>query len=131
MDLLFYRYRHLTVLLVAIVAQLGLLAFQVRNDQDIRLIRVWSVSAVTPLARVLESARTGSSSFIDDYFLLVDVRQENKKLKSDLETTLLENQRMRAELETAQRAEARGPAVAGILHADRREGIRRHECAGT
>ncbi|MFM2124691.1 MAG: hypothetical protein RL328_1142 [Acidobacteriota bacterium] len=106
MDLLFYRYRHLTVLLVAIIAQLGLLAFQVRNNQDVRLIRVWSVSAVTPLARVLESARTGSSSFIDDYFLLVDVRQENKKLKSDLETTLLENQRMRAELETAQRAEA-------------------------
>ena len=106
MDLLFYRYRHLTVLLVAIVAQLGLLAFQVRNDQDVRLIRVWSVSAVTPLARVLESARTGSSSFIDDYFLLLDVRQENKRLKTDLETTLLENQRMRAELETAQRAEA-------------------------
>ncbi|MEI9812446.1 MAG: hypothetical protein WDO18_07105 [Acidobacteriota bacterium] len=42
MDLLFYRYRHLTVLLVVIVAQLGLLAFQVRNDQDVRLIRVWA-----------------------------------------------------------------------------------------
>lgn len=106
MDLLFYRYRHLTVLLVAIVAQLALLAFQVRNDQDVRLIRVWSVSAVTPIARILEFARTGSSSFIDDYFLLVDVRQENKRLKSDLDNAMLENQRMKAELETAQRAEA-------------------------
>ncbi len=106
MDLLFYRYRHLTVLLVVILAQLGLLAFQVRNDQDVRLIRVWSVGAVSPLARVLEFARTGGSGFIDDYFLLVDVRQENKKLRDDLDATLLENQRIKAELETAQRAEA-------------------------
>ena len=106
MDLLLYRYRHLTVLLVAIVAQLGLLAFQVRNNQDIRLIRVWAVTAVTPLARVLEFSRTGTSSFIDDYFLLLNTRTENKRLQTELNATLLENQRMRAELETAQRAEA-------------------------
>lgn len=106
MDLLFYRYRHLTVLLVAIVAQLGLLAYQVRNDQDVRLIRVWAVTAVTPLARVLESVRGGSSNFIDDYVLLLGVREENKRLKADLEKTQLENHRMRSDLETADRAQA-------------------------
>jgi len=105
MDLLFYRYRHLMVLLVAIVAQLGLLAFQVRNDQDIRLIRVWAVSAVTPLARVLEFGRSGTSNFIDDYFLLLNVREENKRLQETLNAARLENQQMRAELGTAQRAE--------------------------
>ena len=104
MDLLLYRYRHLTVLLVAIVAQLGLLAYQVRNNQDVRLIRVWSVSAVTPLARVLEAGRSGSSNFIDDYFLLLTVRDENKRLQASLSAAQLENQRMRAELGTAQRA---------------------------
>jgi rod shape-determining protein MreC len=106
MDLLFYRYRHLTVLLVVVVAQLGLLAYQVRNNQDVRLIRVWAVSAVTPLARVLEVGRSGTSNFIDDYFLLLNVRQENEQLRKSLGTAQLENQRMRAELETAQRAEA-------------------------
>jgi rod shape-determining protein MreC len=106
MDLLLYRYRHLTVLLVVIVAQLGLLAFQVRNNQDVRLIRVWAVSAVTPLARVLEASRSGTSNFIDDYFLLLNVRKEKEQLQGDLATALLENQRMRAELDTAQRAEA-------------------------
>lgn len=105
MDLLLYRYRHLTVLLVAIIAQLGLLAFQVRNNQDIRLIRVWAVSAVTPLARVLEAGRSGTSNFIDDYFLLLNAREEKKRLQASLETAQLENQRMRAELSTAQRAE--------------------------
>jgi rod shape-determining protein MreC len=106
MDLLLYRYRHLTVLLVVIVAQLGLLAFQVRNNQDVRLIRVWAVSAVTPLARVLEAGRSGSSNFIDDYFLLLNVRKENKRLQTALNAAQLENQRANAELGTAQRAEA-------------------------
>lgn len=106
MDLLLYRYRHLTVLLVVIVAQLGLLAYQVRNNQDVRLIRVWAVSAVTPLARVLEAGRSGSSNFINDYFLLLNVREEKKRLQASLEAEQLENQRMRAELGTAQRAEA-------------------------
>jgi rod shape-determining protein MreC len=106
MDLLFYRYRHLTMLLVAIVAQLGLLAYQVRNDQDIRLIRVWSVTAVTPLARLLDGIRSGTSNFFDDYFLLVGVRQENKRLREQLDTALLDVQRTHAELDTAVRAEA-------------------------
>jgi rod shape-determining protein MreC len=104
MDLLFYRYRHLTVLLVVIVAQLGLLAFQVRNDKDVRLIRVWAVTAVTPVARVLESVRGGSSTFIDDYLLLLDVRQENKRLKTSLDKAQLDVQRMKTDLETADRA---------------------------
>jgi rod shape-determining protein MreC len=106
MDLLFYRYRHLTVLLVAIVAQLGLLAYQVRNDQDVRLIRVWSVTAITPVARVLDGARSGTSSFIDDYFLLLGTRQENKRLRTELDRVLLEAQQMRAQLDTAEKAEA-------------------------
>ncbi|MEO5923426.1 MAG: rod shape-determining protein MreC [Bryobacteraceae bacterium] len=106
MDLLLYRYRHLTVLLVVIVAQLGLLAFQVRNNQDVRLIRVWAVGAVSPLARVLETSRSGTSNFIDDYFLLLNVREEKRQLETRLGAALLDNQRMRAELETAQRAEA-------------------------
>src|SRR3569623_2195297 len=99
MDLLFYRYRHLTVLLVVIVAQLALLAFQVRNDQDVRLIRVWAVTADTPVARMLETVRGGSSNFIDDYVDLLGVRQENKRLKSELDKAQLDVQRMRAELE--------------------------------
>ena len=40
MDLLFQRYRNVAVLLVAIVAQLMLLAYQVRSNGEVRLIRV-------------------------------------------------------------------------------------------
>ena len=54
MEFLLNRYRNLTVLLVAIVAQLVLLAYQVKSNGEVRLIRVWAVTAVTPLARVIE-----------------------------------------------------------------------------
>ena len=75
MDLILNRYRNLTVLLVAILVQLVLLAYQVKSNQEVRLIRVWAVTAVTPLARVLENGRSGTSAFFKDYFVLLDVRE--------------------------------------------------------
>lgn len=106
MDLLLYRYRHLTVLAVAIFAQLGLLAYQVRTDSDVRLIRVWAVSAVAPMARVLDSVRSGTANFIADYLLLINVRRDNQHLKKELESSQLELQRLRSELATGERAQA-------------------------
>jgi rod shape-determining protein MreC len=58
------RYRSITILLLAILAQLVLVAFQVKNDQDVRMIRVWTVTAVSPVARIVEALRGGSSGFI-------------------------------------------------------------------
>ena len=55
------RYRSITVLLLVILAQLVLVAVQVKNDQDVRMIRVWTVTAVTPVARIVEALRGGSS----------------------------------------------------------------------
>ena len=57
METLLSRYRNVTVLLLVIFAQLILLAYQVKNDSDVRLIRVWAVTAVMPLASTLEGAR--------------------------------------------------------------------------
>jgi rod shape-determining protein MreC len=106
MDLILNRYRNLTVLLAAILTQLVLLAYQVKSNQEVRLIRVWAVTAVTPVARVLESGRSSTVAFFRDYFVLLDVRDENKHLKSDLNRFQLENQRLRADLSTADRASA-------------------------
>ena len=49
MDFFLNRYRNLTVLLIVIVAQLLLLAYQVKSNNDVALIRVWAVTAVTPV----------------------------------------------------------------------------------
>jgi rod shape-determining protein MreC len=104
MDLLLNRYRNLTVLLAAVIAQLLLLAYQVKSNQDVPLIRVWAFSAVTPLARVLDGARRSTETFFRDYFVLLDVREENKRLKSELDRIQIDNQQLRAELSTADRA---------------------------
>ncbi len=100
------RFRNLSVLVAAILAQLLLLAYQVRSNQDVRLVRVWAVSAMTPLARVLEAGRAGGSRFLQDYFLLLGVRQENRKMKSELEQAEMENQYLRSQLSTADNAKA-------------------------
>ncbi|MEO8049594.1 MAG: rod shape-determining protein MreC [Acidobacteriota bacterium] len=106
MEFFLNRYRNLTVLLVAIVAQLMLLAYQVKSNGEVRLIRVWAVSAVTPLARVIEAGRSGTVHFFRDYFVLLNVREENQRLKSDLDRTKMDNQYLRAELSTADRAKS-------------------------
>jgi len=106
MDLILNRYRNLTALVAAILVQLVLLAYQVKSNQEVRLIRVWAVSAVTPLARLLEGGRSGSVNFFRDYFVLLDVREQNKRLQTDLNRVQLENQVLRSELDTAERGKA-------------------------
>src|SRR5271169_2796637 len=104
MEFLLNRYRNLTVLLVAILAQLVLLAYQVKSNGEVRLIRVWAVTAVTPLARVIETGRSGVSHFFSDYFVLLGVREENKRMKTELDRIKMDNQYLRTELSTADRA---------------------------
>ena len=69
------------------------------------LIRVWAVTAVTPLARVLEGGRSGTVGFLQDYILLYGARQESLRLKEELGRLKLENQFLRNELSTAERAQ--------------------------
>ncbi len=106
MEFLLNRYRNLSVLLVVIFAQLLLLAYQVKGDQDVRLIRVWAVTAVTPVARVIEVVRSHTVGFLQDYFVLLRVRDDNRRLHDDLGRLKLENQFLRNELSMADRAKA-------------------------
>lgn len=100
------RYRNITVLLLVIFAQLVLLAVQVRNDQDVRMIRVWTVTAVTPVARVVEWMRGGSIGFLRDYILLHDTHDENRQLHAEVDRLKLENNFLKNELNTAERGKA-------------------------
>lgn len=100
------RYRNLSVLLALIFGQLLLLAYQVRTSQDVRLIRVWAVTAVTPLARLLEGVRSGVSGFFESYLTLRNAVEENRRLRAELGRLKLENQFLKSELATAERARA-------------------------
>ncbi len=108
MEVLLSRYRNLTVLLIVVVAQLLLLAYQVKsnNSQNERLLRVWAVTAVTPMAGVVEGVRRNTIGFLEDYFILLDVREQNRKLKADNDQLRMENVYYRNQLATAEHARA-------------------------
>ncbi len=106
MDSFLSRYRNLTVLLIVIIAQLVLLGYQVRTSQDVRLIRVWSVSAVTPLAQLMEAMRSHTFGVFGDYFVLLGVREQNQRLEDEVGRLKLQNHFLRTQLSDADRARA-------------------------
>ncbi|HYP13373.1 MAG TPA: rod shape-determining protein MreC [Bryobacteraceae bacterium] len=106
MEFLLTRFRNLAVLLVVLFAQLLILAYQVKKGQDVSLIRVWSVTAITPIAKVLEVVRANTIGIVENYFVLVNVREQNIQMQKDIGKLKLENQFLRAELQTADRARA-------------------------
>ena len=106
MESILTRYRNLTVLLVGVTGQLLLLAWQVKTAQDVPLIRVWAVTGILPVARVLDDARRYTFGSVQDYFVLVGVRAENQRLKEEVERLRMNNHFLDAEVHTADRARA-------------------------
>lgn len=106
MEALLSRYRNLTVLLIVVVAQLLYLAYQVKTNRDERLIRVWAVSAVTPMAGVVEAVRRNTIGFMEDYFVLLDVREQDRKLRADNARLRMDNIFYKNQLATAEHARA-------------------------
>ena len=106
METLLNRYRNISVLLLLVLGQLLLLAWQVRAGDDARLLRVWAVTAVTPLARGIDWVRGGTANFFSEYVLLRDVRAENRALKDEIGRLRLANRFLKTELEMAERARA-------------------------
>jgi rod shape-determining protein MreC len=106
MESLLVRYRNITLLLLVVFAQLILLAIQVKNKSDVRMIRVWSVTAVTPIAEVAEGSRSAVSTFFGNYVSLKDVREEGRRLHAEIDTLKLQNQELKSELAMADRAKA-------------------------
>ena len=85
------------------------LAVQVKRPAqqgDTRLIRVWAVSAITPL----EKAVIGTQNFFygawHNYVYLRGVRRENRELRAQLDQMKLEQVRMREDAEMARRIQS-------------------------
>jgi rod shape-determining protein MreC len=106
MEVLLNRYRNLTVLLLVLVGQLLLLAYQVKSQQDVRLIRVWAVTGVMPFARILEAIRANTFGLVGKYSDLLNSYEENKRLRKEVGSLKMENQFLKTELSTAERAKA-------------------------
>jgi rod shape-determining protein MreC len=106
MESLFYRYRNITALLLALFGQLIFLAWQVKNENNVPFVRFWAITAVTPVASAVENARNVTTGFFGTYFELRGARQESRKLKAEVNRLTLENQLLKNELDSAQRVAA-------------------------
>ncbi len=88
------RHRPLTLLAATVLAQVLLLAFQIKRERDVRLIRVWSVELLTPLQRAgtwtINKARVGWRDYVD----LRHTRAENDRLRSELSRLELRNREL-------------------------------------
>ncbi len=98
--------RPLLWLAAAVGVQLLLLAFQIRREHNIRLIRVWTVEAFTPL----ESAGTASIGWLgglwSGYIDLHDTRQQNRLLQAQVDELRLKVDRLRGQAAEADRLAA-------------------------
>src|SRR5579864_317485 len=88
------RQRPLVLLVALILAQVLLLAFQIKRGQDVRLIRVWSAELLTPPQRggtfLLSKIHGAWFGYID----LRSARTENKRLAGEVGRLRLENQEL-------------------------------------
>src|SRR6202022_4881946 len=88
METLISRYRNVTILAGVLFVQVLGLAVQVKrssDDQSTRLIRVWTVGAVTPMEKAIVWCESGLGNLWHDYIYLRGVRQENRDLKFEIE----------------------------------------------
>ncbi|MEZ5401555.1 MAG: rod shape-determining protein MreC [Bryobacteraceae bacterium] len=106
MESILNRYRNVTVLVIVLGAQLLLLAYQVKSRQEVPAIRGWAVAAYVPVAKVLEAVRANTIGLLDRYSDLLRAQDQNRQLSHELQRLTLENQFLKTELASADRAKA-------------------------
>ncbi len=114
MESFFDRYKNPLVLMAVLFVQIIALATQVKRPLDpkapraseTRLIRVWAVTAFTPVEHALISTghffRHGWNNYVD----LHDARKQNQELQQEITRLRLEQVRMKEDAEQARRLQA-------------------------
>jgi rod shape-determining protein MreC len=109
MDIFLGRYRNLTVLAAILFAQIIALAVQVRRPTDegeTRLLRVWVISAVTPIEKAVVHSQQWVTNLWTTYIYLHGVRRENRELRAEIERMKIEQARMNEDANMARRVQA-------------------------
>ncbi len=109
MENFFSRYRNASLLVLVLFAQVLGLAVQVKHTSEsggTRLIRFWTVSAITPLEKALVDTNQGVRNVWRNYFYLRGVRRENRDLKSQIERLRIEQVRLSEDAAQARRLQA-------------------------
>jgi rod shape-determining protein MreC len=109
MDTFLGRYKNLIVLAAILFAQIIALALQVRRptqDGDTRLIRLWAISAVTPIEKAVVHSQQWVQGVFTNYAYLRGVRRENRELKAEIARMKIDDARFNEDARMARRVQA-------------------------
>jgi rod shape-determining protein MreC len=100
------RHRPLALLAIVVLAQVLLLAFQIKGEHDVRLIRYWAVELVTPLERAATWTSSKVGGAWGGYVGLRNARAENERMHAELDQLKLRNRELESQAAEAQRLAA-------------------------
>ena len=109
METVLGRYRNLIVLVGVLFVQVLGLAVQVKRTTDTdssRLIRIWTVGAITPLEKALVWVQSSTGNVWHNYLFLRGVRAENRGLKQQIEQMRIDQVRLTQDADQARRLQA-------------------------
>lgn len=110
MDSFLNRHKNLFALTIVLLGQVFGLAMQVRIDSakggGMSLMRLWTISAVTPVEKALVHTQHGVFDGWSNYFYLRGVRKENRDLRAQIEQMRLEQVRLQQDALQARRLQA-------------------------
>ena len=78
------RYRHSSLLVAVLLGQLFFLAYQIKGDNDVRLIRRWAVAVIGPVGKAVRATVSAADSLLEEYVALYNARQESQLLRAEL-----------------------------------------------
>jgi rod shape-determining protein MreC len=102
-DTVISRHRPLAVLAAAVLAQVLLLAFQIKRDHDVRLIRYWAAEVVTPFERFGTWSLAKVGGVWSGYIALHGAHTENARLRAELAQLRLRNRELESQALEAER----------------------------
>src|SRR5262245_41690819 len=85
------KHRSLTLLAAVVVAQVLLLAAQIRRDQQMLLIRVWAVELMSPVQNMGTWGISKIQKGFGGYVALRHTREENDSLRAELDRLKVRN----------------------------------------
>src|SRR5260221_11753191 len=102
------RHKSLALLAGVILAQVLLLAVQIKRERQVRLIRVWAVELISPVQRAGSWIVYNFEHGWGNYVSLRNTRQDNQALRSELDRLKVRNAELEGRAHEADR-------LAGIL----------------
>jgi rod shape-determining protein MreC len=91
------------LLAALVLAQVLLLAFQIKRDHDVRLIRYWAAAVVMPFESGGTSAVSKTGGIWSNYIGLRGTRAENARLRAQVDQLQLRNRELEGQAGEAQR----------------------------